>query len=374
MSEGSKPAGVGRSRGRRQFLTGVASAAAGLAVAPATRAHAQAARPGMYSGGVRRIDVHHHYQSPGLTKFLAKYSLDIDQFAREPLKRGPWSLAGAIEGLDKSNIELAYTSAATYFTRTARLNKAGAPIYSADTAVPLARETNDHGAKVVADSKGRFRLFAVLPQPHVDGSLKEIDYALTSLKASGFCLATSVGLSYLGDPKYAPVLEELNRRRAVVYTHPNEPDWSLDLVPGVSAAQVWYGNDTTVAIVSMLRNGVPAKYPYIRWIFSHGGGTMPFLIERMVGEPVAPKLNGTPKPGEPLYNLRNFYYDTAQVANGAAMPALKKAVGVSQILFGTDYPWSTMEDHVEGVIDSDTFTAAEMEAVFRGNALRLLPA
>jgi predicted TIM-barrel fold metal-dependent hydrolase len=137
---------------------------------------------------------------------------------------------------------------------------------------------------------------------------------------------------------------------------------------------VWYGNDTTVAIVSMLRANVPTKFPNIRWIFSHGGGTMPYLIERLVGEPVAPKLDGTPKPGETLYHLRtNFYYDTAQVANGAAMPALKKAVGVPQILFGTDYPWSTMEDHVEGVLDSRTFNQQELSAIFRDNVQRILP-
>ena len=364
-----------RQHDRRQFLTGMAAMAAGVALTPDREAAAQAARPGTHRGGIPRIDVHHHYQSPGLTKYLAKYSIQVSQYSREPIKRGPWTVSAAIEGLDQANIELAYTSSATYFTRSAELKKHGATYHEAATAVPLAREENEYGAGVVADSKGRFRLFAVLPFPHVDGSLKEIEYALGTLKASGFCLPTSVGITYLGNPVYNPVLAELNRRNAIVYTHPNEADWAIDLVPGVTAAQVWYGNDTTVAIVSMMRAGVPKNYPNIRWIMSHGGGTMPFLIERMVGEPVAPKLDGTPKEGEPLYYLRrNFFYDTAQVANGAALPALKKAVGVSQILFGTDYPWSTMEDHVEGVVDARTFTQEELQAVFRDNVRRLLPA
>ena len=276
--------------------------------------------------------------------------------------------------MDKYGIDLAYTSAATYFTRMARLKEAGAPIYSGDTPRRLARETNDYGARIVADSKGRFRLFAVLPQADIDGSLQEIEYALDTLKAPGFCMGTSVGMTYLGDKKLEPILAELDRRRAVVYTHPNEADWAVDLVPGVTAAAVWYGNDTMMATMSLLNSDAPKKYPNIRWIMSHAGGTMPYLVQRVVGEPVAPKLNGTPEPGDRLYYLRrNFYYDTAQTANAAAMPALKTVVGLSQILFGTDYPWSTIDVDIEGMIDSGAFTPDELNTVYSENALRLLP-
>jgi predicted TIM-barrel fold metal-dependent hydrolase len=132
-----------------------------------------------------------------------------------------------------------------------------------------------------------------------------------------------------------------------------------------------------MAIMSLLSADAPKKYPNIRWIMSHAGGTMPFIIQRIVGEPVAPKLTGTPKPGDRLYYLRNnFFYDTAQAANAAAMPALKAVVGVSQILFGTDYPWSTMDVDVEGMSDvskAGVFTAADLNTIYRDNALRLLP-
>ena len=58
------------------------------------------------------------------------------------------------------------------------------------------------------------------------------------------------------------------------------------------------------------------------------------------------------------------------------MPALKVVAGVSQILFGTDYPWSTMDVDVEGMSDVSTagiFTSAELNSIYRENALRLLP-
>ena len=363
------PAPVPGTSDRREFLTTVAAATVGAVIA--TQADVLTQAP---AGRPRRVDFHHHYQSPGLTKYLNSYGIRVSQYDREPLTRKEWTPAIAIEGLDKYGIDLAYTSAATYFTRMAQLHKNGGSIYTGEIARTLARETNDYGARVCADSKGRFRLFAVLPQHDVEGSLKEIDYAINTLKAPGFYMATSVGNSYLGDKKFDPVLEELNRRRAVVATHPNEADWALDLVDGVTAATVWYGNDTTMAIMSLLNHDAPKRYPNIRWIMSHAGGTLPYMIQRVVGEPVAPKLNGTPKPGERLYYLRNnFYFDTAQAANAAAMPALKKVVGVSQILFGTDYPWSTIDVDVEGMTDSAAFTAAELTTIYRDNALRLLP-
>jgi predicted TIM-barrel fold metal-dependent hydrolase len=368
MAERSTASGptLGGTSDRRQFLTTVAALTTGGVLARESEAGAQA-----QAAGPRRVDFHHHYQSPGLTKYLDSYGIRVPQFDREPLTRSAWTPAIAIEGMQKYGIDLAYTSAATYFTRTARLTKAGAQIYSGDAMRRLARETNEYGARVVADSKGHFRLFAVIPQTDIDGSLQEIDYAL---KAPGFCMATSIGTTYLGDKKLEPILEELNRRKAVVYTHPNEPDWSVDLVPGVSAANVWYGTDTTVAITSLLASDAPKKYPDIKWLMSHAGGTLPYMIQRVVGEPVKPKLVGTPKPGDRLYYLRkNFFYDTAQSANAAAMPALKVVAGVSQILFGTDYPWSTIDVDVEGMTDAGVFTPGELNTIYRDNALRLLP-
>jgi predicted TIM-barrel fold metal-dependent hydrolase len=363
------PSERGGTSDRREFLTGIAALTAGAVISGSRKASAQT------NGAVpRRIDFHHHYQSPGLTKFLDSYGIRVPQFDREPLTRSAWTPEIGIEGMQKYGIDLAYTSAATYFTRTARLTKVGANIYAGDTMRRLARETNEYGARICADSKGRFRLFAVIPQTDIDGSLKEIEYALDTLKAPGFCMGTSVGTTYLGNKKLDPILEELNRRKAVVYTHPNEPDWSVDLVPGVNAANVWYGNDTTLAITSLIASGAPKTYPDIKWIFSHAGGTLPFTIQRVVGEPVAPKLNGTPKPGDRLYYLRNnFFYDTAQSANAAAMPALKVVAGVSRILFGTDYPWSTIDVDVDGMTDAGVFTAAELNAIYRENGLRLLP-
>ena len=110
---------------RREFLTSVAALTAGAVIAGERELGAQTAAP-----KPRRVDFHHHYQSPGLTKYMDSYGIRVSQFDKEPLTRKEWTPAIAIEGLDKNGIDLAYTSAATYFTRMAQLHKKGGSMYS----------------------------------------------------------------------------------------------------------------------------------------------------------------------------------------------------------------------------------------------------
>ena len=72
------------------------------------------------------------------------------------------------------------------------------------------------------------------------------------------------------------------------------------------------------------------------------------------------------------HELKRFYYDTAQVSNEVTIQALAKLVSVSQILFGTDFPYRTGEEHVSGL--TERFNADDLAAIDRTNALRILPA
>src|SRR5690242_8821156 len=177
-------------------------------------------------------------------------------------------------------------------------------------------------------------MFASLPLPDVDGSLEEIAYALDTLKADGVGLMTSFEDKWLGDPAFEPVMEELNRRKAIVYTHPTLADCCRAILPVVHRAVVEFQTDTSRAIGSVVFTGTAARFPGIRFIWSHGGGTMPFLYERYLR---MPQLHPNVKPNIPNgveYELKKFHYDVAQVAFPSALAALAKVVPVSQILFG----------------------------------------
>ncbi len=243
-----------------------------------------------------------------------------------------------------------------------------------DQARRLARECNEYAAKLSTDYPGRFGSFATLPVPDMDGSLREIEYALDTLKADGFMLFTSYGDKWLGDPLFTPIFEELNRRRAVVFVHPTNNACCTNLLPGISSAEIEYGTDTTRAIVRMVYSGAAKTYPNIRFIFSHGGGTMPYLIGRFVNRVARSQGSGGERRGHDFQaEISKFYYDTAQTFHPVPMEALRHVVPMSQILFGTDYPYRSSLESTLGLIESKVFDAAELEAIKRENTLKLLP-
>jgi len=243
----------------------------------------------------------------------------------------------------------------------------------AEQARRLARDSNEYAAKLVADYPGRFGSFATLTLPDIDGSLRELEYAIDVLKADGVMLFTSYDDKWLGDPFFAPLFEELNRRQLVVFVHPTTNACCANLLPGISSAEIEYGTDTTRAIVRMVYGGAAKLYPNVRLIFSHGGGTMPFLIGRFVDRVARPQESGEKQQHDFQAEVSKFFYDTAQTFNPVPMTALKHVVPTSQILFGTDYPYRSSVENTSGLVAGHAFDAKELEMIKNQNARMLLP-
>ena len=167
-------------------------------------------------------------------------------------------------------------------------------------------------------------------------------------------------------------MEELNRRKAVVYTHPTAANCCANLMPDVPESIIEWGTDTTRTIASLVFSGTAARCQDMKIIFSHGGGTMPFLTERFVRLPLSNKNLAARVPNGVEYELKRFYYDTAQASHPMALASLTKLVPVSQIVFGTDFPYRTAADHVKG-LTAYGFSASDLARIDRENAVRLIP-
>lgn len=307
------------------------------------------------------IDVHHHFV-PAAYKdaLIAAGDACPPPGFQEPLRQ--WSAARSLDDMDKGGTQSAVLSITT----------PGIHLGDDKAARKLARACNEAGARLAADHKNRFGLFAALPLPDIDGALAEIAYALDSLKADGIGLYTNYRAKWLGHHDFAPILAELDARKAVAFVHPTSVYCCSGLQPEYNDAIVEYGTDTTRTIGSLVFSGAASRYRNIRWIFCHGGGTMPYLIERFLTQG---KRMDHPEllPDGVLHALQRFHYDIAQVAHPAPMSCLKQIVPATQIVFGTDYPYGSGSlGHAKGLHACD-FTAAEFAAIERENALRLLP-
>jgi 6-methylsalicylate decarboxylase len=192
------------------------------------------------------------------------------------------------------------------------------------------------------------------------------------LKVDGIGMMTSYGDKWLGYSEFAPVFDELNRRKATVYTHPTGANCCVNLVQGITDSAIEYGTDTTRTIASLIFTGASQRLKDINFIFSHGGGALTSVAERFQIQMVSrPPYQGKFTRESVDHELKRFYYDTAQIANTVTIGALAKLVPVSQIVFGSDYPYRASIEHVNGL--KTAFTGADLDAIDRQNALRILP-
>jgi predicted TIM-barrel fold metal-dependent hydrolase len=337
---------------RRQMLTGLAATAAAAAL-PTGKLHAQA-KPAL-------IDTHHHFYPPELLKRW----LDWETANKQPHYPGveKWSPASTIEGMDKAGIRVAMLSLAsvpgTWFD------------VSASEANRLARVSNDYAAKMMQDHPGRFGLFAPLSMLDIDATLKEIEYAFNTLKADGINLQSNYGDKWLGHASYKPVFDELNRRKAIIYVHPLVANCCGNLSVGTFPAVIEVPHDTTRTVTSLLLSGGLARWRDIKWIFSHAGGTIPMMagrIDAFYGN--RPNLKEFAPDGI-MGEMRRLYYDTANATSAPTMAALNKLVPVSQITYGTDFPYFGL-DQFES-LKTLGLGADDLSAIGSGNAMRLVP-
>lgn len=326
-----------------------------------TGARAQAQAPKLQP----RIDVHAHY-------LPANYRLAASAAGHERPDGMPglprWDTGAAIGMMDQLNI------------RTAMLSISSPGVHFGDDAAArkLARDVNEEGAKAVSDYPGRFGLFASLPLPDVDGALAETAYALDTLKADGVVVESNHNGIYMGDPRFDPLMAELNRRKAVMFMHPTSPTCPCCQVVslGYPRPMIEFMFETTRALTNLLLTGTLDRYPDIQLIVPHAGATMPVLADRVVG--LSPAL-GLPEPIDPdkfFATLHRLYYDLAGYTLPRLAPALLQIADPGRIFYGSDWPFTPMPivTRIAGEMEATkVFDDATRRRILHDNALDLFP-
>jgi predicted TIM-barrel fold metal-dependent hydrolase len=337
---------------RRKVLKGLAAAGAAAAL-PLFRLSGQYVNKSTAKGG--RIDVHHHHSPPALR---------TGNPGRGRSGLGPWTPEQSLEQMDKFDIAVAILS----MTQMGDILYDGTPKGAA-----AVRLGNEYGAKLMSDHPKRFGLFTAVPLPDIDGVMKEIEYGLDKLKADGIGIYTNDNHNrWPGDPYYDPMWQELNRRKAIVYMHPLAPQCCRDLNDSVPAAMNEFDFDITRACTSILANGVLHKYPDVKIIIPHSGGTMPVLAGRIKDRYPTDAKHAEYIPNGVIAELQKFYMDIAHASFPYPMAALLKFAHPERILFGTDFSPEPIESTVNE-LPKLGLSAPLMRAIERENAEKLFP-
>src|SRR5262245_26734331 len=323
---------------RRTVVGMLAAIGAGAALRP--RRSAAQSRAG---GEDWIVDTHHHIYPPRYATANLRRIMEDSGGALPPSAFTNWSPRLALEQMDKAGVRSAVAS----------MTSPGIWWNNGEEGRSWARDCNEFGAQMARDFPGRFGMFAAIPLPDIEGSMREISYALDTLKLDGIGLLTSYAGKPLGDPSFAPVFDELNRRKVGLFVHPTMSCCGMN-IPGVNA---------------------PSIEPDIKFIFSHGGGTMPMIVQRVA----AAIRNFTPDerarilPNGLEAELKRHHYDIASVAmNPAGMAAVLKLVPVNRLLYGSDAPFGSTT-MIAAALSKFELAAADITAIRRENALRLFP-
>jgi aminocarboxymuconate-semialdehyde decarboxylase len=271
-----------------------------------------------------KIDTHHHV----IPDFYWEASNEGGD-ATGGITPPRWSLEGDIAYLDQAEIDTAVVSIST----------PGVHFGDDGAARVLAHLCNEFLAEQVHRRPDRFGAFGILPLPDVEGSLREIEYALDVLRLDGVSVMSNAGGRYLGDSRFDPVFEELQLREAVVFVHPTASPDPIAHTLGLPDSLLDYPVDTSRAIAKLHYSNTFARTPDVKYIFSHAGGTIPFVASRFGIVDDMGVIPGGQERGPIADTLRRLHWDTASAFSDPVLRMLRSVTGLDNVLFGSDYPY-----------------------------------
>jgi aminocarboxymuconate-semialdehyde decarboxylase len=240
----------------------------------------------------------------------------------------------------------------------------------------LARRCNEFSAELVREWPDRFGGFACLPLPDIDASLEELSYALDVLRLDGVVLFTNSNGVYLGDPLLEAVFAELERRKTVVYVHPNPSPDAVAHSLGFPDNLLDFPTDTNRAVAQMHYTNRFARTPNVKYIFSHAGGSIPYLAARFAIIDEMGFIPGGEQRGTAADMFRRIYWDTALAASDPVLRMLRDVAGINQVLYGTDFPYLRRDlaiNSTQRILRSAELNDSERSAILGTNASELLP-
>ncbi|MBI4292462.1 MAG: amidohydrolase [Betaproteobacteria bacterium] len=328
------------------------------------------------NSGARLIDMHHHVVLPEYEQALARSGAGDP--SRPLRKNDPAEVL--LERMGETGIDAAILNP---------LSVAGVHHGNDANARYLTESVNEAMARYVSQAPDRLGFLATLPLPDLDGALEQMGHALDTLHADGVIFMSNQNGFYIGDPAFEPLYAEMNRRAVNAFIHPGMPPYVANLKLRLWPAFIEYAFDTTRVAANLIYHEFMGRYPNIRWILAHAGGTFPYLSMRMrlmeemeVGRKPpfpfvgagCPFIERVPEGVTPY--LGRFYFETAFSGGQGPMAALAHMVGPDHILYGSDLPFVArpfVMEQIDNLRGMPEFAGERFNDMARNNARALFP-
>lgn len=307
------------------------------------------------------IDTHNH--------MLPNFFFEATNEKGKPVggsKPQEWTTEKSLAFMDEMGIDIAVTSIST----------PGIQLQDRNTSKELARQCNDFAASLIAKHPKRFGALASVPMPNLDDAIAEIRYALDVLKLDGVVLFTNSQGIYLGDERMRPLFQELQKRKATVFIHPNPSPDPIAHTLGITDNLIDFPSDTTRAIAQMHYGGTFAATPDVKYVLSHAGGTAPYLAGRFDIVDEMQIMGDSSITGTFAETFRRLYWDTALAWTDPVINHLRHIAGMDKVVFGTDFPYVRNDLALKGkqkIESNPDLLIEEKVQIFSKNALELFP-
>ncbi|HLF71642.1 MAG TPA: amidohydrolase family protein [Dehalococcoidia bacterium] len=249
--------------------------------------------------------------------------------------------------------------------------------FTPEDGLEISRYLNEFIAGLCAAAPGRFYGLGAVPLQDPDLASKELS-RVKDAGLAGVELGTNILGKSLGDERFRGFFQEASRLGLAVFVHALHPTF-VDRIGGALANPIGFPTDTGLTISSIIGSGAAEACPDLRIAFSHGGGTFPSMLPRLVHnwsgawneEPGSGGLGAGMLSRSPAEYARRFYYDTL-VFDARAIRYLIDMIGPKQLLVGSDYPYMEREQPVGKTLMSMHLPAATLEDITWHNTFRFL--
>jgi aminocarboxymuconate-semialdehyde decarboxylase len=324
----------------------------------------------------KKIDCHAHIMPPGWESLKDKYGyggfielkpseiegnfkmyLDDGTFFRE-VKKNCYDPDAILPEMDEYGVDkMVLCTIPVLFNYWAK------PAHTADWASFL----NEHITSVQEHVSNRFIGLGTLPVQEMRLAIKSLEHC-KKLKLPGVQIGSNINNVNLDDERFHPLWEAAQEMDMAIFVHPWEMMGSEFIKKYWLPWLVGMPAETSRAICSMLFGGIFDKFPKLRVMFAHAGGSFPFTLGRIAhGWNCRPDLVNLNEVDNPKEYIGKFWVDGI-THDQDAFRYLLKLMGEDKICYGTDYPFPLGDlEHGKFIEEMNDLSLATKNKVFSEN-------